>query len=113
VIDDVDDAEVIRQCLWAAVNGPFFPDWEFDTLFGFHRDEIRRIAEAWPNWDDDDERRDAVNNTFNNLIRYPHGRWDVWHDYISPTEVELRRVYARFSWRAVGPISQGYFDSLS
>jgi hypothetical protein len=73
----------------------------------------RRIAEAWPNWDDDDERRDAVNNTFNNLIRYPHGRWDMWHDYISPTEVELRRVYARFSWRAVGPISQGYFDSLS
>jgi hypothetical protein len=100
VIDDVDDVEVIRQCLWAAVDGPLFEDWEFDTLFGFHRDEIRRIAEAWPNWDDDDEQRSAVNSTLNTLVSYPLSRRE-WQNYISPTEPEVRRVYARFeasSW---------------
>lgn len=96
MIDDVDDAEVIRQCLWAVVNGPFFPDWRFHALFGLYRDEVRRIAEAWPNWGDDDEQRVAINNTLNNLISGPHDCWDVWRDYIPATGPELCGVYARF-----------------
>jgi hypothetical protein len=65
------DDDVIHQCLRAAVDGPFFPDWEFQTLFGFERDEIRQIAERWPDWDDADAQSDAVENTLNHLLGYP------------------------------------------
>lgn len=101
MVDHTDDAEVIRQCIWAVVNGPFFPDWRFHALFGFYRDEIRRIAEAWPNWDDNDEQRDAINNTLNNLISGPHDCWDVWHNYISatgPSYVTSMHDFAASRW---------------
>jgi hypothetical protein len=107
------DSEVIRQCLWAAADGPFFPDWEFHTLLGFERDEIRRMAQRWPDWDDDVRQSDAVNNVLNSLVGYPHGRWDAWHDYISPVSDDVARIYARWrnedEWDASG---KGYFDRL-
>lgn len=109
-----EDSEIIRQCLIAAVDGPFFPDWEFHTLFGFERDEIRRIAHRWPDWHDDNEKSVAVGNTLNNLLGYPHDRWDLWHDYVSVPSAEVARVYAR--WRGEDAIDQsgkGYFDRLS
>lgn len=111
-IDD-NDSEVIRQCLWAAADGPFFPDWEFHTLFGFERAEIRRIAERWPVWEDPVEQSNAVSNAFNNLLGYPHGRWDAWHDYITPASSDVARVFAR--WRGeteIDPSGKGYFDRL-
>lgn len=104
------DGEVIRQCLVAAADGPFFPDWEFHTLLGFERDEIRRMAERWPDWDGEVEQSDAVNNVLNNLLGYPHGRWDAWHDYIAPFSADVARVYAR--WRDAKELdssTKGYF----
>ncbi|GLE56180.1 hypothetical protein NJBCHELONAE_14880 [Mycobacteroides chelonae] len=92
----IENAEVIGQCLWAAVDGPFFPDREFQTLFGLDRSEVRRIAESWPDWDEVGEQFIAVNNTLNNLLRYPHDQWDTWHDYVSATPVEVARVFERF-----------------
>lgn len=112
--DDSTDREVIGQCLRAAADGPFFPDWEFHTLFGFERVEIRRIAERWPDWDDDVEQADAINAAMNNLLGYPHRRWDAWHDYISPISSEVARIYAR--WRGeseIDPTGKGYFDRLT
>jgi len=110
---EIDDQEIIGQCLWAAVDGPFFPDWEFHTLFGFERDEVRQIAERWPDWDNESEQADAVNNTLNNLLRYPHGRWDVWHDYVDAVSAEVARTYARWRGEAeVDSTSKGYFDRL-
>jgi hypothetical protein len=113
MVVDADDREVIHQCLVAAADGPFFPDWEFQTLMGFERDDIRRMAERWPDWDDDVEQSDAVNNVLNNLLGYPHGRWDAWHDYISPVSEDVARVYAR--WRGEDEpdaSDKGYFDRL-
>lgn len=110
--EDADEA-IIGQCLRAAALGPFFPDWEFETLFGFEREEIRQIAERWPHWDDEIEQADSVNNTLNMLLGYPHGREDVWHDYISPNAAEVARVYSR--WRGEGeidPSAKGHFDRL-
>ena len=40
---DEKERGVVRECLGATVEGPFFPDWEFQTLFGLERDEVRRI----------------------------------------------------------------------
>jgi hypothetical protein len=107
------DSEVIRQCLWAAADGPFFPDWEFHTLLGFERDEIRRMAQRWPDWDDDVEQSGAVNNVLNNLLGYPHHRWDAWHDYISPVSDDVARIYARLrNEDELDASGKGYFDRL-
>ncbi|WP_162584044.1 hypothetical protein [Variovorax sp. PBS-H4] len=40
---DTDDSSIISECLWAAADGPFFPDWEFSTLFGLSREEVRDL----------------------------------------------------------------------
>lgn len=41
------EGELVRRCLAASVDGPFFPDWEFETLFGLTRDEVREVLDAW------------------------------------------------------------------
>jgi hypothetical protein len=113
VLSEGEDSEVIRQCLLAAANGPFFPDWEFPILFGLGRDIVRRVAEEWPSWDNEGEQSVAVNNALNHLLGYPHKRWDVWYDYISPSPSEVARVVAR--WRGEAEFdssSKGYFDRL-
>lgn len=113
MVVDADDCEVILQCLVAAADGPFFPDWEFQTLLGFERDEIRRIAQRWPDWDDEVEQSDVVNNVLNNFLGYPHARLDVWHDYITLTSADVARTYAR--WRNEDELDasgKGYFDRL-
>jgi hypothetical protein len=38
---DSDDRNVIEGCLRAAIDGPFFPNWECPTLFGLEREEVR------------------------------------------------------------------------
>jgi hypothetical protein len=40
------DRNVIERCLQAAVEGPFFPDWEFHALFGLDREQIRGVLRA-------------------------------------------------------------------
>ena len=37
------DALVAGACLRAAVDGPFFSDSEFSIIFGFEREEIRKL----------------------------------------------------------------------
>ncbi len=108
------DTDVIGQCLRAAVEGPFFPDWEFPILFGFDRDEVRRIAERWPSWDDQVEQARAVDAALNNLLSYPHDRWDIWHEYIVPVPSEVARVYAkRRGEDELDASGRGYFDRLT
>src|SRR6266567_1234624 len=68
-LTDLDEQErdVVRQCLQAAVDGPFFPDWEFGTIFGLERDEVRRVLRSWPEIDETDQNVvTAINNSFNN-----------------------------------------------
>ena len=69
-----DDLEIVGQCLTAAVDGPFFPDWEFSVLFGLERTEVASVTRAWPDVSDEDEIAErAVNNALANLAGYPHG----------------------------------------
>ena len=108
-----EDAAVIGQCLRAAADGPFFPDWEFPILFGFEREEVRRIAAAWPDWPDEAEQADAVNASLNNLLGYPHSQWHAWHDYIPLTPADVARVYARWRGGDLDGSPRGYFDRLT
>jgi hypothetical protein len=82
---DLDEEElaIVGQCLRAAVEGPFFPDWEFQTLIGVSREEIQRLALSWPSRDADDAgTTNAVVGVLNNLIGYPHGEESAWASFI-------------------------------
>lgn len=65
---------MIRACLEAAANGPFFDDVEIRTLLGVDREEIESVLSRWP--DVDATAEDvllAINNSMANLLGYPHG----------------------------------------
>jgi hypothetical protein len=73
------DKRIMGEALRAAADGPFFPDWEFHTLFGLERCVVRAIAHAWPEPPAPTEEIElAVNNTLNNLLGYPHDQDAVW-----------------------------------
>lgn len=66
--------ELIRKCLHASAEGNFFDDWEFHPLFGLERTELREILDRWPDVTLSNKYvLNAVVNSINNLIRYPHG----------------------------------------
>jgi hypothetical protein len=69
---DMQLIRTVRECLLAAASGGFFPDWEFDTLTGFSRNEIEKMAEVWPNGETSPE--DAIGaavSVLSNLLNYP------------------------------------------
>jgi hypothetical protein len=89
---------VIKECVNAAANGPFFPDWEFATLFGLTRKEVREILNQWTDVDTASEHtRTAINSSFNNLTGYPISNEEQWPDFISVSRKKLKKIYA--IWR--------------
>lgn len=91
------DAKVIGECLHATATGPFFPDWEFDTLMGMNRSEFCKIAARWPDVDLQEERvRNAVSNSLLNLSGYPIDREEEWSGYVSVPRQTLDEIRARF-----------------
>jgi len=96
----LNDAErnLVRQCLNAAVAGPFFPDWEFRTLFGIERRDVAEVLERWPDLDDARQVDAlAINNSLNNLWGYPHRLEDHWSEFIDAPRNEVLRVFMK--WR--------------
>lgn len=112
---------VVGSCLLAALDGPYFPDWEFRTIMTIDRDELREMVAAWPDatvttsWEVDAERVmfTAVNNVLNNLIGYPHGEWDRLSAELGVGPRELADILGR--WRgdtAVDYSESGYVERL-
>jgi len=98
------EKDIIKSCLKAALDGPFFPDWEFQTLFGLTKDELRIVLENYPNvkeyCNSQNEKNDswlAINNTLNNLLRYPHRKESEWDKWIPVSKEELLKIYKK--WR--------------
>jgi hypothetical protein len=90
------ERDIILRCLRAAVEGPFFPDWEFHTLFGLKRSEVAALLARWPALDDsDDEVRCAIGNSLNNLLGYPHGI--PLEEWVGESESEVERISQK--WR--------------
>jgi len=103
------ETEVVFECLRAAAAGPFFPDWEFHTLFGLERGDVQAIVDAWPDVEETSEKVSlAINNSMNNLLGYPHGRPEDWPRYISVSTSEVRRIFDK--WR--GQPRSNYFGGL-
>ena len=96
------ERDVVRECLRAAVEGPFFPEWEFHTIFGLERDEVRQVLHSWPNVDEADESVvRAINNSFNNLLGYPSRNKQVlWPKFVSVSGIELARIFDKWKGRA-------------
>lgn len=91
------ESEVVRAVLQAAVEGPFFPDWEFTTLMGVERSETRAVLVAWPDFHDTDDNRRAINNAFVNLLGYPHDQWGAWAAFCDADKDEIEHTFER--WR--------------
>jgi hypothetical protein len=89
--------QIIFECLHAAVNGPFFPEWEFHTLSGLERQEIMQVAEMCPNIDDSNEQVNlAIHNSIGNLPGYPHGEENAWQKFISVSREEVEKVFQKW-----------------
>lgn len=89
----------LNEALIAAAKGPFFPDWEFETLFGRSRTEIEAVAgsiEA-PSTSTHEQRL-ALANAVNNLLGYLHGRDADWPAWLSVSPDALLQAYS--AWRA-------------
>jgi hypothetical protein len=63
---------LVGRCLRAAACGPFFPDWEFDILFGLSRGDLEYVAEGWPGNAESQDIASIVRATLGNLWSYPH-----------------------------------------
>lgn len=104
------DKKTLGQALRAAADGPFFPDWEFHTLFGLQRTEVRAIADAWPHVESlPHDVIVAVTNSLNNLLGYPHGADTVWSQWISVDREQLDELFGRLRGRRDG---ERYFDRM-
>jgi len=104
--DDV--RAIICGCLNAAVHGPFFPDWEFHTLFGLTRSDVGTVLAEWPNLPVHTPsgyaspgrfQVVAVNNSLNNLLGYPHRvQADKFMREVGASEQQVADVLTR--WRS-------------
>ena len=91
------DTKIIAECLKATAEGPFIPEWEFDTLMGVSKVNFEEIAARWPNIDmQDADVRGAVSNCLLNLAGYPIDSEERWHEYVSVSRDLLDGVRARF-----------------
>lgn len=102
--------QTILECLKASANGPFFDhDDEFATIFGIDRSELKKVIDEW--WIEDavpsHEVLLAINNSMNNLLGYPHGKYHLWSDYISVSPKEVRRVHEKWQNEQV-PLYESY-----
>jgi hypothetical protein len=90
-----DEIALIASCLLAAEEGPFFSDWEFQTLFGIERSELAEVRQRWPNVDLGEEQVEcAVMNSMVMLIMYPHGVEDALRAYVPGGRKEIERLLA-------------------
>jgi hypothetical protein len=69
---DPQEIALVKAAFRAAVDGEFFPDWEFATLFGISRLDMRAVAQEWPMNRADPTTEVAVFNALTNLVGYPH-----------------------------------------
>ncbi|NET09140.1 MAG: hypothetical protein F6K16_31445 [Symploca sp. SIO2B6] len=95
-----EEQNIIFECVKAAVEGPFFPDWEFHALFRFYRNEIAEFVENWSSLDyDSRDVKLAINNSLNNLTGYPHQYFDAWEDYLPANRKQVNELFRK--WRAI------------
>ena len=91
----------IKECLRAIAYGPFLDDLEFETLMGLSREEVRKIAEDYPEVDEYDsapgecdDSRQAINNAIVNLLEF--SKKQEWSEFVSITPGELEVIFEKW-----------------
>ena len=91
-----DDRKIVLECLSAALNSEFYPDWEFETLFGIGRDAVKSVHDSWPKVDLSNEDTGAVViGSLNNLLGYPHGMQSKWDECFSVPPEDVKKTLDR------------------
>jgi hypothetical protein len=109
------ELDVVKECLRAALDGPFFPNWELHALFGLERAEVRTVLQSWPELNQaDDTVAIAINNAFNNLLGYPvANEKELWPKFLSVKRSEVARMFDKWKGRPPdGSNPRDYFDDL-
>ena len=98
-MERITDFQAFKESLVAAARGPFFPDWEFHTLFGLDRVEVQSIADSFSSATPlAGDIALALNGAMGNLLGYPHGQEAAWPQWLSVSPAELQVIFSR--WRA-------------
>ena len=88
-----EEIRIISACLLAAEEGPFFSDWEFQTLFGVERPVLRNVRLHWPDVSLSDEAvRASVFNSLAHLLAYPHGEQKSLLGYVPEGQNKIRDI---------------------
>jgi hypothetical protein len=67
------ERDAVGSCLRVAADGPYFPNWEFETLIGASRDEVRAASDEWLKGMPRTARANEVAiSVLVNLLGYPH-----------------------------------------
>jgi hypothetical protein len=104
------EKNIVLQCLKACIGEVFFPDWEFHTLTGYEKDEVKHLIVNWPkaNFEDLDT-RNLVLNVLNNLLGYPHKVSNrQWETHITASPEEIDKLWGKISGESTG----SYFERL-
>lgn len=85
------EIEIVRNALQAAIEGSFFPEWEFQTLIGVDRETVRQVHAAWPQQTlEQDDFGCAVIGSMNMLLGYPHDGDDELITYVPEGREAIR-----------------------
>lgn len=87
------DRQTVGECLLATEQGNFFPEWEFETLFGTPKKQLSAVREKWPDVNvGDPDLGAAVIGAMNHLLGCPHGQDAHWSKYITVGHVDVKRT---------------------
>jgi crotonobetainyl-CoA:carnitine CoA-transferase CaiB-like acyl-CoA transferase len=90
---DPDDVALVAACLLASDEGPFFPDWEFHTLFGIERVQLRNVRMHWPHVSLTEVTVYlSVMNSIANLTGYPHDEDQALLQYVPEGRGRILRL---------------------
>jgi hypothetical protein len=113
MLDGLNEAEreQVRRALVAAVEGPFFPEWEFRILFGVDRSAVRAALTAFPRLSPRDQDQFlSVNNSLFMLGSYPHEPEADFERY-GVRRADIRRVHKKLR-QALGLATAKFLDNL-
>ena len=92
------ELQIVAKALRAAVDGPFFQDWEFETLMGASRDRVRSAAGVYSaGTADASVMADLAISVINNLLGYPHSGQGAVEMMTGTSRAELEILLRKLS----------------